>query len=150
KSLGRSVRRTFGRDAGDVEPEALVAASLGELKGPMMKMGQMLGYVDIGLPDALRAALSALQTSAQPLDAARIHRVLDEALGARGCALARAMRPEPLSVASVGQVHRSSLPDGTPVAVKVLHPRLSTVIERDLGPAMFASKVSAPIHSMIA
>jgi predicted unusual protein kinase regulating ubiquinone biosynthesis (AarF/ABC1/UbiB family) len=144
------VRRTLGRDAEDVEPEAIVAASLGQLKGPIMKMGQMLGYVDVGLPDALRSAFSALQTNAQPLDAARIQRVLDEDLGDPGRALARAMQTEALSAASVGQVHRSSLPDGTPVAVKVLHPSLSTVIERDLWPAMLASKVSAPLHSMIA
>jgi ribosomal protein L7/L12 len=150
RSLGRSVRRTLGRDVEDVEPEAIVAGSLGQLKGPMMKMGQLLGYVDIGLPDALRSAFAALQTNAQPLDTARIHRVLDEDLGDPGRALARAMRTEALSAASVGQVHRSSLPDGTPVAVKVLHPSLSTVIERDLWPAMLASKVSAPLHSMIA
>jgi predicted unusual protein kinase regulating ubiquinone biosynthesis (AarF/ABC1/UbiB family) len=121
KSVGRSVRRTFGRDAEDFEPETIVAASLGQLKGPMMKMGQMLGYVDIGLPDTLRSAFSALHTSAQPLDAARIHRALDEDLGDPGRDLACAMRTEALSAASVGQVHRSSLPDGTAVAVKVLH-----------------------------
>jgi predicted unusual protein kinase regulating ubiquinone biosynthesis (AarF/ABC1/UbiB family) len=150
KSVGRSVRRTLGRDVEDVEPEVTVVASLGQLKGPMMKMGQMLGYVDVGLPDALRSALAALHTNAQPLDAARVHRVLDEDLGDPGRELARAMSAEALSSASVGQVHRSSLPDGTPVAVKVVHPRLSTVIERDFFPAMFASKISPTLHAMVA
>ena len=65
----------------DLEPEATLAASLGQLKGPMMKMGQMLGYVDVGLPEGLRSAFSALHTSAQPIAAHRVHRVLDEALG---------------------------------------------------------------------
>src|SRR5579859_213316 len=60
KSLGRTVRRTVGGGAGDLDPEAEIAASFGQLKGPMMKVGQMLGYVDVGLPDALRSALSAL------------------------------------------------------------------------------------------
>ena len=149
KSLGRTVRRTVGRDAADVGPEAEIAASFGQLKGPMMKVGQMLGYVDIGLPAALRSALSALHTSAQPLDAGWIQRVLDEDLGDPGRALARAMEPRALSAASVGQVHRSTLPDGTPVVVKVLLPGLATIIERDLGPAMFASRLSPPLHAVL-
>ena len=146
KSIGRTVRRTIGRDTGDLDPEAEIAASFGQLKGPMMKVGQMLGYVNVGLPEALRSALSALHTGAQPLDGDRIHRVLDEDLGDPGRALARAMEPRALSAASVGQVHRSSLPDGTAVVVKVLHPGLKTIIERDFGPAMFASRdlVSVP------
>lgn len=148
KSLGRSVRRTVGRDAADVDPEAEIAASFGQLKGPMMKVGQMLGYVDVGLPEALRSALSALHTGAQPLDVGWIRRVLDEDLGDPGRALARAMDPRALSAASVGQVHRSSLPDGSPVAVKVLLPGLATIIERDLAPALFASRISGPLHAI--
>jgi predicted unusual protein kinase regulating ubiquinone biosynthesis (AarF/ABC1/UbiB family) len=149
KSLGRSVRRTLGVDRGDVEPEATVAASLGELKGPMMKLGQMLGYVEVGLPEGLRSALAALHTHAQPIGAAHIHHVLDEDLGDPGRDLARAMHPNALSAASIGQVHRSALPDGTPVAVKVLHPSVVTVIERDLWPAMMASKLSGALHTVV-
>jgi predicted unusual protein kinase regulating ubiquinone biosynthesis (AarF/ABC1/UbiB family) len=151
KSVGRSVRRGLhlGDGTDDLEPEAVLAASLGQLKGPMMKLGQVLGYVDVGLPAGLRSALSALHTNAQPLAPERIHRVLDEDLGDPGRQLGNAMQPEALSSASVGQVHRSSLPDGRPVAVKVLHPGLQTVIERDLLPAMIASRVSPRLHSMI-
>jgi predicted unusual protein kinase regulating ubiquinone biosynthesis (AarF/ABC1/UbiB family)/ribosomal protein L7/L12 len=149
KSLGRTIGRTVGLGDDDVGPEAAVVASLGQLKGPMMKMGQMLGYVDVGLPAGLRSALSALHTNAQPLEATRIRRVLDEDLGDPGRELGREMQPEALSAASIGQVHRSALPDGTPVVVKVVHPGLSTVIERDLWPAMLASKLSAPLRSMI-
>lgn len=149
KSLGRTVRRTVGRDAPDIEPEAELVASLGRLKGTVTKMGQLLGYVDIGLPDTLRTALSALHTSAQPLEARRIREVLEEELGDRGRELASAMDPDALSAGSIGQVHRSSLSDGTPVAVKVLYPGLSTIIERDFGPAMFASRVSSSVHAVI-
>lgn len=150
ESLGRSVSRLFGRDGGDVEPEAAIVASLGQLKGPMMKMGQMLGYVDVGLPDALRSALSALHTNAQSLGVDRIRSVLDEDLGDPGCRVADAMAPEPLSSASVGQVHQSTLPDGTAVAVKVVHPGLPTIIERDFAPAMFASRIWPASHAMLA
>jgi predicted unusual protein kinase regulating ubiquinone biosynthesis (AarF/ABC1/UbiB family) len=149
KSVGRSVRRTFGRDASDVEPEAQVTASIGQLKGLVMKVGQALGYMDAGLPDALRSALSVLQTSAQPLDADRIRRVLDEELGDPGRHLARAMQSAAISSASVGQVHRSTLPDGTPVAVKIVHPDLAKIIARDLGPTLLLSRLSPPIHAML-
>jgi predicted unusual protein kinase regulating ubiquinone biosynthesis (AarF/ABC1/UbiB family) len=70
KSLRRSVERAVGRDAEDVDAEAAIVASLGELKGPMMKVGQLLGTVDAGLPAPLRAALSALHTGSQGLDVA--------------------------------------------------------------------------------
>jgi predicted unusual protein kinase regulating ubiquinone biosynthesis (AarF/ABC1/UbiB family) len=149
KSLGRTVRRTVGRDATDVEPEVELAASFGQLKGPMMKMGQVLGYVDVGLPAALRSALSALHTGAQPLATAWIHEVLDEDLGDPGRALAREMHAEALSAGSIGQVHRSRLPDGTPVVVKVLHPGLPAIIDRDFGVTMFASRISAPVHALV-
>jgi predicted unusual protein kinase regulating ubiquinone biosynthesis (AarF/ABC1/UbiB family) len=150
KSIGRSISRTVGLTVDDVEPEAVLTASLGQLKGPMMKVGQMLGYVDVGLPPGLRAALSALHTSAQPLDVAILHRVLDEDLGDPGSDLARAMQPKALSAGSVGQVHRAALPDGAPVAVKVLHPGVSTVIERDLWLATVAGKIATPLGAMTA
>jgi predicted unusual protein kinase regulating ubiquinone biosynthesis (AarF/ABC1/UbiB family) len=149
KSLGRSVSRLLGREESDVEPEAAIVASLGQLKGPMMKVGQMLGYVDVGLPDPLRSALSALHTKAPPLGLDHIHAVLDEDLGDPGRRLARALDPVPLSAASVGQVHRAALLDGTPVAVKVVHPGLSTIIERDFAPAMFASRIWPASHAML-
>jgi predicted unusual protein kinase regulating ubiquinone biosynthesis (AarF/ABC1/UbiB family) len=139
----------LGREESDVEPEAAIVAALGQLKGPMMKVGQMLGYVDVGLPDPLRSAFSALHTKAQPLGVDHIRTVLDEDLGDPGRELARALDPLPLSAASVGQVHRSVLPDGTPVAVKVVHPGLSTAIERDLAPAMFASRIWPAYHAML-
>lgn len=150
RSVGRTVRRTVGRDVPDFEAEAELAASLGRLKGTVTKMGQLLGYVDVGLPETLRSALSALHTTAQPTDAARIRAVLEEDLGERGRELVRTMSPAPLSVGSIGQVHRATLPDGTAVVVKVLHPGVSTAIERDFAPAMVASRFSSSIHTVIA
>src|SRR5262245_43343142 len=65
KSFGRAVKRSVGGHAADIEPETEIVALLGRLKGPVTKVGQALGYLDIGLPASLRSALSALQTSAQ-------------------------------------------------------------------------------------
>jgi predicted unusual protein kinase regulating ubiquinone biosynthesis (AarF/ABC1/UbiB family) len=142
-SLRRGLRNRFFHPREDVEPEATVAATLGRLKGVPMKLGQVLGYIDVGLSAPMRAALSALHTQAQPLDVEGIGALLDRELGDPGVELARTLEPEPLSVASVGQVHRATLSDGTMVAVKVLHPHLARVISRDLAPAMATGRIAS-------
>jgi predicted unusual protein kinase regulating ubiquinone biosynthesis (AarF/ABC1/UbiB family) len=146
QSLGRGLRRRVRWGGQHIKPETSVAATLGRLKGVTMKWGQLLGYLDLGLPDNLRAALSALHTQAQPLALDRIVAVLEADLGAAGRELARAMSPRPLSTASLGQVHLSTLPDGTPVAVKVLHPGIAETIKRDFLPAAVSSRVTSWIY----
>ena len=59
------------------------------------------------------------------------------------------MLPHALSAASIGQVHRSWLPDGTAVAVKVLYPGLAAIIEKDLRPAMFASRIAPRLRALL-
>src|SRR5262249_2071089 len=110
---------------------------------------QVLGTIDAGLPAPLRAALSALHTGAQSLDVAWVRRVLDEDLGDPGRKLARAMETAPRATGSVGQVPKSSLSDGTPVARSVLHPGVATAGRRDLAAALFASRVSSSMHAML-
>src|SRR5579859_2703033 len=97
RSLGRTVRRRVGRDEPDIEPETAVVESLGQLKGIATKIGQVLGYFDVGQSGNLRAALSTLLTNAQALPAAPIRAVLEADLGEPGRELARAMSPTPLS-----------------------------------------------------
>jgi ribosomal protein L7/L12 len=119
-----------------------VAASLGRLKGVPMKLGQLLGYLDVGVPDRLRSALAALHTSAPPLPGHAVAAVLVAELGDAGRALAETLSPQPLAVGSFGQVHRARLPDGTPVAVKVAYPGVAATIARDFGPATVGSRVA--------
>src|SRR2546423_3402792 len=81
-----SLRRALGRRVGrrrepDLAPEAAVVASLGRLKGVAMQIGQLLGYVDVGLPTNLQSALSVLHTHAQPLALDRIRSVVEDDLG---------------------------------------------------------------------
>jgi predicted unusual protein kinase regulating ubiquinone biosynthesis (AarF/ABC1/UbiB family) len=136
-SLGRGLRNRLGRSRPDVGPETRVAVTLGRLKGVPMKVGQMLGYIGGHEP------LSALHTHAQPLPVEGVRALLEAELGAAGLALLRTLDPEPVAVVSVGQVHRATLPDGTPVAVKVLHPGLAKVIGRDLAPAMVTGRIAS-------
>src|SRR5437868_3215482 len=111
-----------------------------------MKLGQVLGYVDVGLPSGLRAALSALHTQAPPLPIEQIRAAIVGELGAAGEELARALDETPLATGSLGQVHRSTLPDGTPVAIKVRHPNIAKIVTRDFAPAMLPARLGGWIY----
>lgn len=125
----------------DLKRLTRIVASLGELKGLAMKAGQMLSYLDPSMPDEVRAILALLQTQSQPMAPEDLRRILTEDLDQRAEALLAGLQPEPISVASIGQVHRGRLPDGTAVAVKVLHPGMAEAIRADfrsarIGPAL--------------
>jgi len=121
--------------------------SLGELKGVAMKIGQLLSYTDDALPPEAKRLLGLLQTQSQPTPFARVAETIRAELGPRGDGLIDRLEKDPVSVASIGQVHRATLPDGTAVAVKVRHPGIEEAIASDfrtahLGP-MFA-RLMAP------
>lgn len=132
---------------GDLDPEVIAAlvGELGELKGIAMKAGQMLGYIDASVPPELRSALALLQTAAPRSSAAEVAATIRDALGERGEALLAGMEVEPFAVASIGQVHRGRLPDGTEVAIKVRHPGIDAAIRADFRAASVGSVFGALI-----
>lgn len=127
--------RLRGRDLnlGALSPEALarLVESFGELKGVAMKMGQILSYVDGSLTPETRQLLAVLQRHSQPTPFAQIEQTIREDLRARAQALLARLDREPVSAASIGQVHRAVREDGTPVAVKVRHPGIEAAIRAD-------------------
>ncbi len=127
----------------DVEKATKVALSLGRLKGIGMKMGQIMSYIDIALPDELKAALSVLQTHAQPMSFDQVAREIRKALPQKGDELLEKMDPHPIAAASIGQVHRGVLPDGTAVAVKIQYPEAREAIAADFGPASFGTRIAS-------
>ena len=110
-----------------------VAATLGAMKGVLMKLGQMASYVDDGLSPGVRRTLCRLQDSVPPMSADLAARVVESELGLPpGRAFAR-WDPEPIAAASIGQVHRAMTLDGRAVAVKVQYPGIAETIAADLG-----------------
>ncbi|MCA9611179.1 MAG: hypothetical protein H6721_07145 [Sandaracinus sp.] len=133
--LGGSFRgRGEGLDAAKLEDVEKLVVSLGELKGIAMKAGQILGYVDPTLRDELRERLAILQTQSSATPFAVVRSTVEAAFGERADTLLAEMNPEPLAIASIGQVHRARV-DGVEVAVKVRHPGIRDAVEADFGAA---------------
>lgn len=113
--------------------------ALGNLRGLATKVGQMLSYVDGVLPpshrDSYGAAMSALFRSAPPSPPEAIRDVVERELGGPIQELFSRFSSEPMASASIGQVHRATLLDGTEVAVKVQHPGIRQALESDLANA---------------
>lgn len=124
-------RGSLGLGAADIDAIAELVVSLGGLKGLAMKVGQILSYVDDSLPDESRRLLATLQSQSQPVPFGDIEKTLREDLGSQAEILLARMDPRPAATASIGQVHRARLPDGTEVAVKVRHGEIEAAIRAD-------------------
>jgi len=109
-----------------------VAETLGNLKGAMMKLGQMASYLDQGLPEPVREALAQLQQDAPPMAPELAAGVVEAELGSPPEALFAEWDPVPIAAASIGQVHRALTHDGRAVAVKVQYPGVDDAIRADL------------------
>ena len=116
----------------ELKSSAQVAEALGNMKGVLMKLGQMASFVNEGFPDQLREQLAALQADAPPMSAALAADVIERELGAPPEQVFAEWSPTPLAAASNGQVHRATLHDGRHVAVKVQYPGAAEAIRADL------------------
>jgi predicted unusual protein kinase regulating ubiquinone biosynthesis (AarF/ABC1/UbiB family) len=109
-----------------------VARELGNMKGAIMKAGQMMSFIAEGLPPEAQAALATLQAEVPPMAPSLAERVVEEELGHHPERLFLDWNPIPVAAASIGQVHRAVLRDGREVAVKVQYPGVDVAIKSDL------------------
>ena len=109
-----------------------VVETLGNMKGVLMKLGQMASFIDEGIPEAFRDALAQLQQDAPPMSPELAAQVMEEELGAAPDEVFAEWDEEPMAAASIGQVHRAVTAEGTPVAVKVQYPGVDDAMKGDL------------------
>ncbi len=109
-----------------------IVKTLGELKGAVMKVGQYMSIQTDLLPREFAEVLGSLQQAAPPVSYDLISSVIEADFGKPPDALFARFDPEPHASASIGQVHRARLADGTEVAVKVQYPGVEENIESDL------------------
>ncbi len=137
KAFASTARRVELDNERELRTAAAVTERLGNMKGALMKLGQMASYVDEGLPAPMRAALAELQTNAPPMSAALAAEVIERELGAPPEQLFVEWDPRPIASASIGQVHKAIVIDPATgreraVAVKVQYPGVGEAIEADL------------------
>ncbi|MCB9750227.1 MAG: AarF/ABC1/UbiB kinase family protein [Myxococcales bacterium] len=111
---------------------ALIAKTLGELKGAVMKVGQMASIASDILPRELAEPLKALQKEAPPMAYEVIAEQVEAELGAPPETLFQRFDREPFASASIGQVHRAITDDGREVVVKVQYPGVDGAVDSDL------------------
>src|ERR1700675_502505 len=111
---------------------AQAAEALGNMKGALMKIGQMASYLDDGLPGPVRDALASLQQDAPPMSPELCAQVVRAELGDDPTRVFAQWEPEPIAAASIGQVHRAVTHSGIAVAVKVQYPGVDEAIRADL------------------
>ncbi len=109
-----------------------IVETMGELRGPLMKIGQLLSTHAEALPEEYGTILRSLQSKAPPMSFGAIREVLEADLGAPPEELFAELSREAASAASLGQVHRGRLKDGTEVAVKVQYPGAEDAVRADL------------------
>lgn len=119
----------------ELKTAADVAAELGNMKGAMMKIGQMASYIDTGLPDHVRDTLASLQSNAPPMSSDLAAEQIERELGARPDQLFAEWDPVPIASASIGQVHRAITFDDRAIAIKVQYPGVAEAVAADLGNA---------------
>jgi len=125
-------QRLFGFDADDAKNAAALAAALGGLKGPIMKLAQLLATIPEALPPEYAQELAQLQSQAPPMGPAFVRRRMLAELGPDWTGRFASFAPQPAASASLGQVHRARAHDGTPLAAKLQYPDMQSAVEADL------------------
>ena len=105
---------------------------LGGLKGPLMKVAQFLSTVPDALPAEYAAELAQLQANAPAMGWNFVRRRMASELGPNWQSNFASFSQEASAAASLGQVHRARLPDGTDVACKLQYPDMPSTVEADL------------------
>lgn len=109
-----------------------IADTLGEMKGAVMKVGQIASqYKDIFPPEVAKA-IAKLQRQAPAMPFAAIQQQVEKELGKPLKQIFSSFETEPFAAASIGQVHRAVLPNGQAVVVKVQYPGVDQACESDL------------------
>jgi len=124
--------RLFGRDGQDASNAAALAQALGGLKGPIMKVAQLLATIPDVIPPEYAAELQKLQSEAPPMGAAFVKRRMQAELGADWQGRFGSFDLKPAAAASLGQVHRATSREGEALACKLQYPDMQSAVEADL------------------
>jgi predicted unusual protein kinase regulating ubiquinone biosynthesis (AarF/ABC1/UbiB family) len=109
-----------------------LSSALGRLKGPLMKVAQLMATIPDLLPPEYAAELQKLQSEAPPMGWAFVKRRMMAELGADWPKRFESFEHHPAAAASLGQVHRARSLDGAALACKLQYPDMQSAVEADL------------------
>ncbi len=124
--------RFFGFDLDRARNAIELATALGGLKGPIMKVAQLLATIPDALPPEYVNELMKLQSEAPPMGWAFVKRRMTAELGADWQKKFASFEHQPAAAASLGQVHRARSLDGDDLACKLQYPDMQSAVEADL------------------
>ena len=111
---------------------AELKAALGGIKGPLMKVAQLLATIPDALPKEYASELASLQANAPPMGWPFVRRRMEAELGRDWAQKFRSFEHEAARAASLGQVHRATARDGRKLACKLQYPDMASAVEADL------------------
>ena len=106
--------------------------ALGGLKGPLMKVAQLLATIPEALPKEYAAELAQLQSAAPPMSRPFVRRRMAAELGPDWQSRFQHFELDAAAAASLGQVHRATAHDGRLLACKLQYPGIESAVEADL------------------
>jgi predicted unusual protein kinase regulating ubiquinone biosynthesis (AarF/ABC1/UbiB family) len=109
-----------------------LTAALGGLKGPLMKVAQLLSTIPDALPPEYAEQLAKLQMSAPPMGWTFVRRRMAAELGPDWESKFASFSHEAVASASLGQVHKATALDGEELASKLQYPDMQSAVEADL------------------
>ena len=124
--------RMLGIERDEKVEAAELKAALGNLKGPLMKVAQMLSTVPDVVPANFAAELSTLQTQAPAMGWPFVRRRMSAELGPDWEKKFKSFEREASAAASLGQVHKAVDKKGRDLACKLQYPDMSSAVEADL------------------
>ncbi len=131
-SFRNSEDKTKARNKLNAEAGQHLAETLGELKGAVMKLGQIASQASDFLPEEIANQLKRLQKEAPAMPFEVITEQIENELGQSLGDLFSELDTQPYAAASIGQVHRGVLIDGREVVVKVQYPGVADSCDSDL------------------
>ncbi len=124
--------RLFGYEIDNAEMAAELRNALGGMKGPIMKVAQMLATIPDALPEDYAMELAQLQSNAPPMGWPFVKRRMASELGAGWQKKFGHFERDAAAAASLGQVHRATHEDGRALACKLQYPDMQSAVEADL------------------
>ena len=124
--------RLFNVDNRNLSNAEALAKALGGLKGPIMKVAQLVATIPDVVPPEYAAELQKLQSQAPPMGAAFVKRRMMAELGATWRERFAEFDLRPAAAASLGQVHRATTRDGVGLACKLQYPDMESAVEADI------------------